>query len=53
MWNDLPADIKLCKSMFTFKNKCTKLYFCTLINLINAFVLLVGNDYLIYYLLCS
>ena len=19
MWNDIPADIKLCKSMFTFK----------------------------------
>ena len=30
-------DIKVCKSMFTFK-KSTKLYFCNLINLGNAFV---------------
>ena len=37
MWSDLPADIKLCKSMFTFK-QCTKLYFCNRINLVNAFV---------------
>ena len=44
MWNDMPADIKLCKSMFTFK-KCTKFYFCNFINLVNAFVLLVCNDY--------
>ena len=32
MWTDLPADIKLCKSMFTFKKR-TKLYFCNRINL--------------------
>ena len=37
MWNDMPADIKVCKLMFTLK-KCTKLYFCNLINLGNAFV---------------
>ena len=35
MWNDIPADIKLCKSMFTLK-KCTKLYSCILINLVNS-----------------
>ena len=35
MWNDIPADIKLCKSMFTFK-KCTKLYSCNLIDLVNC-----------------
>ena len=46
LWNDLSADIKLGNSMFTFK-KCKKLYFCNLINLINAFVLLTGNDYLL------
>ena len=40
---------KLCKSMFTF-NKCTTLYLCNLINLVvNAFVLLVCNDYIICY----
>ena len=37
LWNDLSADIILCKSIFTFK-KCTKLYFCNHINLFNAFV---------------
>ena len=36
MWNDIPADIKLCNPKFTFK-KCTKLYFCNLINLVNCF----------------
>ena len=36
MWNDMPTDIKVCKSMVTLK-KCTKLYFCNLINLGNAF----------------
>ena len=44
MWNDMPANIKLCKSMFNVK----KLYFCNLINLVNVFVLLVCNDNLIY-----
>ena len=37
MWNDMPADIKLCKSMFTFFFNCTKLYSCNLINLVNCF----------------
>ena len=37
MWNDIPADIKLCKSMFIFIKKCTKLYSCNLINLVNCF----------------
>ena len=41
MWNDMFADTKLCKSMFTCQN-CTNPYFCNLINLCNAFVLLVG-----------
>ena len=50
MWNAIPADIKLCKSMFTFtKGRPTKLYICNLINLGNAFVVLVCNDYLICY----
>ena len=50
MWNDIPADIKLCKL-----NRClhliffTKLYFCNRINLVNVSVLLVCNDYLICY----
>ena len=44
MWNDLPADIKLCKSMFTFK-KITKLYFCNRINLVNAFNRFVMINY--------
>ena len=45
MWNDIPADIKqICvMSMFTLK-KCTKLYFCNLINLVNCFC----SDYLKY-----
>ena len=49
MWNDMPADIKVCKSMFrpTF-NFFTKLYFCNLINLGNAFVFIsIYNDYLL------
>ena len=49
IWNDMPADIKLCKSMFTFLKKCTKLYFCNRINLVNVSVLRVCNVYLICY----
>ena len=31
MWNDMPADIKLCRSMFiVYFKKCTKLYCCNL-----------------------
>ena len=33
MWNDMPGNIKLCKSMFTVIF-FTKLYFCNLINLV-------------------
>ena len=36
MWNDISGDIKLYKSKFTLK-KCTKLYFCNLINFDNSF----------------
>ena len=27
MWNGMPVDIKVCKSMYTFKKTGTKLYF--------------------------
>ena len=35
MWNDIPADIKLCKAMFTFK-KMYKALLLQLINLVNC-----------------
>ena len=43
MWNDIPADIKLSKSMVTFK----KMYKALLLQPYQ-FVLLVCNDYLKY-----
>ena len=48
MWNDMPADIELCKSMFTFKKNVQSFTFATLSISFNAFVLLVCNDYLKY-----
>ena len=47
MWSDIPADIKLCKSMFTFK-KVQSFTLATLSIWLIAFVLLVCNDYLKY-----
>ena len=46
MWNDIPADIKLCKSMFTFKNNVQIFTLATLSIWLIAFVLLVCNDYI-------
>ena len=48
MWNEIPADIKLCKSMFTFKKMYKALTLATLSIWLIAFVLLVCNDYLKY-----
>ena len=48
MWNDIPADIKLCKSMFTFLKKLQSFTLATLSIWLIAFVLLVCNDYLKY-----
>ena len=36
MWNDIPADIKLCKWMFSFKKMYTALLLQP-INLVNCF----------------
>ena len=47
MWSDIPADIKLCKSMFTLK-KLQSFTLATLSIWLIAFVLLVCNDYLKY-----
>ena len=47
MWNYIPADIKLCKSMFTLKN-VQSFTLATLSIWLIAFVLLVCNDYLKY-----
>ena len=47
MWIDIPADIKLCKSMFTLKNVQSFTFASLPIWLID-FVLLVCNDYLNY-----
>ena len=48
MWNDLPADIKLCKSMFTFLKNVQSFTLATLSIWLIAFVLFVCNDYLKY-----
>ena len=39
MWNDIPADIKLCKSMFTFKKNLQSFTLATLSIWLIAFVL--------------
>ena len=48
MWNDIPVDIKLCKSMFIFNFFLQSFTFATLSIWLIAVVLLVCNDYLKY-----
>ena len=47
-YDELSADIILnCVSLCLYLKKCTTIYLCNLINVCNAFVLLVCNDKLV------